>query len=281
MVFAERRCRTGLDGGFLAGNEWATGWNGAGVSGVSVVETRTLHEEPPMESTTVLMLVTAALVVAGVGVMAVAGAAAERHRSRVLAAWARERGWRCDRERPELVDRFEGVPFLERRSNARARHVLCAERRGRRVLAYEYSYTAPHPRHRDQTVAHVYTVVVAALPEAVPLLQVEAAPAEGAPPRPRLLEGHLWRSGEAGFDERLAVLSGDDVFAATVLAPRTRGWLLSRADLVPFRFTGQHLLSWEAGALDAERVQARADAVIDLVERVPAGVWEGSQGSLG
>ncbi|WP_150245703.1 hypothetical protein [Nocardiopsis quinghaiensis] len=233
-----------------------------------------------MESPTVLVLIIVVLTVVGAGAMAVAGSAAERHRSRALAAWARRRGWRYDRERPELVDRFDGVPFLERRSNARARHVLCAERRGRRVMVYEYGYTAPHPQHRNRTVAHVYTVAVAALPESVPLLQVEAAGASPAPP-PRPVDAHPWVSDQDEFDERFRVATGGDAFAGTVLGEGTRAWLLSRQGPVPFRFAGQYLLSWEQGRLDAERIQERADAVIDLLERIPSGVWEGTQGSLG
>ncbi|MFD6948613.1 hypothetical protein A6A08_18165 [Nocardiopsis sp. TSRI0078] len=233
-----------------------------------------------MESPTVLVLVIVALTVVGVGAMAVAGTAAERHRSRALAAWARCRGWRYDRERPELVDRFDGVPFLERRSNARTRHVLCAERRGRRVMAYEYGYTAPHPQHHNRTVTHVYTVVAAALPEAVPLLQVEEVGASPAPPLP-VAGAHPWISGQAGFDKRFRVATDGDAFPGTVLGQDTRAWLLSRQGPVPFRFGGRYLLSWERGRLDTERVQARADAVIDLLERIPAGVWEGTQGSLG
>jgi hypothetical protein len=228
-----------------------------------------------METTTVLVLVIAALVVVGAVATAVAGSAAERHRSRGLTAWAAREGWRYDRERPELVDRFEGVPFLERRSNARTRHVLCTELRGRRVLAYEYGYTAPHPQHRHRTVAHVYTVVAVALPVDVPLLQVEESDA-GAP-QPRTDGARAWSADGAAFDERFAVVTGDGALAAAVLAEPVREWLLSREDVCPFRFSGRYLLTWERGPLETDRVRERADAVVDLLERVPSGVWEGTQ----
>ncbi|PDP88165.1 hypothetical protein CQJ94_08545 [Glycomyces fuscus] len=232
-----------------------------------------------METATVLVLVIAALVVAGVVATAVAGTAAERRRSRLLAAWAARGGWRYDRERPELVDRFEGAPFLELRSNARARHVLCTELRGRRVLAYEYGYAAPHPQHRHRTVAHVYTVVAVALPVGVPLLQVEESGA-GAP-QPRTDGARAWSAGGGAFDERFAVVTGDGALAAAVLGEPVREWLLSREDVCPFRFSGQYLLTWERGPLGTGRVRERADAAVGLLERVPAGVWEGTQDTLG
>ncbi len=232
-----------------------------------------------METTTVLVLVIAALVVVGVIGAAVVGSAAERRRSRALSLWASREGWRYDRERPELVDRFEGVPFLERRSNARARHVLCAELRGRRVLAYEYGYAAPHPQQRHRTVAHVYTVVAVALPAGVPLLQVEEAGA-GAP-QPRTDGSRAWSAGEAAFDERFAVVTGDEAFAATVLGEPVREWLLSREGVCPFRLGGRYLVAWERGPLETGRVRERADAAIGLLERVPAGVWESAQDTLG
>ncbi|NYH55298.1 hypothetical protein HNR06_004887 [Nocardiopsis arvandica] len=237
-----------------------------------------------MEIPTVLVLVIAALVVVVVGVMVFAGSAAERHRSRALSAWAERRGWRYDRERPELVDRFHGAPFLERGSDARARHVLCAEWRGRRVVACEYGCTAAHLHGRDRTAPYVYTVVVVTLPEAVPLLQVE--PVRGSPDTPSPPAGaHPWVSGQEEFDACFRVATVGDAFAGTVLGEGTRTWLLSRQGFAPFcfpfRFAGQYLLSWERGRLDTGRVQARADAVIDLLERIPTGVWEGTQDSVG
>ncbi|WP_150251599.1 hypothetical protein [Nocardiopsis deserti] len=234
-----------------------------------------------METTTVLVLVIAALVVVGVVAATVAGSAAERRRSRGLALWASREGWRYDRERPELVDRFEGVPFLERRSNARARHVLCAEVRGRRVLTYEYGYAAPHPQQRHRTVAHVYTVVAVALPADVPLLQVEEAGTGAGAPQPRTDGVRAWNAGGTAFDDRFAAVTGDGAFAAAVLGEPVREWLLSREGVCPFRFGGQYLLAWERGPLEAGRVRERADAAIDLLERVPSGVWESAQDTLG
>ncbi|WP_047867434.1 hypothetical protein [Nocardiopsis sp. RV163] len=232
-----------------------------------------------METTTVLVLVIAALVAVGVTGAAVAGSAADRRRSRGLSLWASREGWRYDRERPELVDRFEGAPFLERRSNARARHVLCAELRGRRVLAYEYGYAAPHPQQRHRTVAHVYTVVAVALPAGVPLLQAEEV-GTGAP-QPRTDGASAWTAGEAAFDERFAVVTDDGAFAAAVLGEPVREWLLSRGGVCPFRLGGRYLLAWERGPLETARVRERADAAIGLLERVPSGVWGSAQDTLG
>lgn len=233
-----------------------------------------------MESPTVLVLVIVVLVVTVVGVMAVRGSAAERRRSRALAAWAQREGWSYDRERPELVDRFEGAPFLERRSNARARHVLYAQRRGRRVMAYEYAYTAPCPQHRNRTVVNVYTVVVVSLPHAVPELWVGEASSEEVS-FPSSVDVRPWRSSQAEFDERFQVMAGDEGFARDVLDEATRTWSLSRAGVVPFRFTGRCLLGWQVGAVEVERVRVHADTLLDLLERLPAGAGKDARDRLG
>lgn len=233
-----------------------------------------------MEPPTVLVLVIVVLVVTIVGAMAVTGSAAERRRSRALAAWARREGWSYDRERPELVDRFEGAPFLERRSNARARHVLCAQLRGRRVMAYEYAYTAPCPRQRDRTVVNVYTVVVVSLPDAVPELGVRQASSE-VMSFPSSVEVHLWRSPQAEFDERFEVMAQDEGFAREVLDESTRTWLSSRPGVAPFRFTGRFLLGWEEGAVEGEGVRVRTDTLLDLLERLCAGAGKDARGRLG
>lgn len=221
------------------------------------------------------------LLAAAVVVLRVAGAAPERRRSAHLAAWAREHGWDYDRERPELVDRFEGQPFVERRSNARARHVLCSRAGGRPVTAYEYSYTASHhDGHGTATTEHVHTVVAVALPGPVPVVEVRAEDA-----------GHLHlgtvgvrdvRVGGADFDGAFYVAASEEGFARRVLDGRVRSHLLgSGGAAVPFRFAGTHLLSWEDGALDPGRAAARARALLELVELVPPAVWDDRRDTVG
>ncbi|HJE60468.1 MAG TPA: hypothetical protein K8V84_18455 [Nocardiopsis listeri] len=214
-----------------------------------------------------LLAIAVALIIA-ISVMSAAG---ERERAGTLRVWVGERGWGYDRERPELADRFAGAPFRRAPSNARAVHVLSAEYRGHRVLAYEYVYTTCGRDGRSAPSTHRFPVVVVPTPP-TPVLQVcaEAGPVLRGVDRVRV--------GECGFDETFEVRCADEVFARALLDERVRAWLLETpGERAGFRFTGEHLLAWGEGRLEAEAAVAMADRLIDLLEHVPAGVWEGAR----
>lgn len=213
-----------------------------------------------------------AVVIVVIVAMALMNGAADRERGEVLRVWARERGWGYDRERPELVDRFAGAPFRRGPSDARAVHVLSAEHRGRRVLAYEYSYSVCEG---GRGRARVYRFcVVAVLTPPTAMLEVRAGQ-KGCDS----WGGRRVRVGDEGFDEVFGVCGDDEAFAGAVLDGRVRAWLLERpGERAPFRFIGDYLLTWSEGGLDPEVAVARADVLVDLLERVPAGVWEGTRG---
>lgn len=227
-----------------------------------------------MSGGAIALMVIAAIVIIAIAVMA---SAAERERVEALVAWARERGWNYDKERPELVDRFSGAPFQSGRSNAKARHVLCADHRGLRVLAYEYTYTTTsHNGQTSTTTTHHYGIVAVSTPP-TPVLEVKTE--HFGHTLLGLLGVHDLQVGEQTFDDTFRIAAEDDAFALTVLGPELRAWLLERVEeRAPFRFTGQHLLSWTSGKLDPDAVVARADTLIDLLERVPTQVWEGTPG---
>ncbi|WP_017580328.1 type III secretion system chaperone family protein [Nocardiopsis valliformis] len=227
-----------------------------------------------MSGGAIALMVIAVIVIIAVAVVA---SAAERERMEALVAWARERGWTYDKERPELVDRFSGTPFQSGRSNAKAKHVLCADHRGHRVLAYEYTYTTTsHNGQTSTTTAHHYGIVVVGTP-LTPVLEVRTE--HFGHILLGLLGVHDLQVGEQTFDDTFRIATEDDAFALTVLGPELQAWLLERVEeRGPFRFSGQHLLSWTSGKLDPDAVVARADTLIDLLERVPAQVWEGTPG---
>ncbi len=218
-----------------------------------------------------------AIVVVVIIVIAVMSSAAERERVEALEAWARDRGWNYDRERPELVDRFSGTPFQSGRSNAKAKHVLCAEHRGHRVLAYEYTYTTTtYNGQSSTTTTHVHSIVALATPH-TPVLEVKTEHFGHA--LLGLLGVHDLQVGERTFDDTFRIAAEDDAFALAVLGPELRAWLLERVEeRVPFRFAGDHVLAWTTGRIDPEAVVAKADTLVDLLERVPAQVWEGTRG---
>jgi hypothetical protein len=229
-----------------------------------------------MDTVVVEAVVLGVVVLVAVAVIAsrVVGAVPERRHCERLAGRARENGWSYDRERPELVDRFEGHPFVERRSNAHARHVLCARLGGHAVMAYEYSYAASHHDGRGTgTTEHVHTVVAVALPRPVPVLEVRARDAGLL--RSGVAGVHDVRVGEAAFDGAFRVAAADEDFARRALDEGVRAHLLGAGSgaPVPFRFTGTHLLTWQDRALDPDRAAERARALLEVLELVPAAVW--------
>lgn len=223
----------------------------------------------PMSGGVLALLAIAVVIIIAISVMS---AAAERERAGVLRGWAGGRGWGYDRERPELADRFTGAPFRRAPSNARAVHVLSAEHRGHRVLAYEYTYTTCGPDGRSAPSTHRFPVVVVPTPT-VPVLQVCAAEAG-----PDLAGVGRVRVDEPAFDETFEVRCADEVFARALLDGRVRAWLSGAPEeRAGFRFTGEHLVTWGEGRLEGEEAVAMADRLIDLLEHVPAGVWEGAR----
>ncbi|MGW9557544.1 hypothetical protein ACWGSK_23885 [Nocardiopsis sp. NPDC055551] len=214
------------------------------------------------------LLAIAVVIIIAISVMS---AAAERERAGVLRGWAGGRGWGYDRERPELADRFAGAPFRRAPSNARAVHVLSAEHRGHRVLAYEYTYTTCGQDGRSAPSTHRFPVVVVPTP-CTPVLQVRAVAGPTLPGAGRV------RVGESTFDETFEVRCADEVFARALLDERVRAWLLEApGERAGFRFTGEYLLTWGEGRLEGDEAVAMADRLIDLLEHVPIGVWEGTR----
>lgn len=227
-----------------------------------------------MSGGAIVLMAIAAVIIIAVAVMA---SAAERERVEALVAWARDHGWNYDKERPELVDRFSGAPFQSGRSNAKAKHVLCADHRGHRVLAYEYTYTTTsYNGQSSTTTTHHHSIVAVRTPH-TPVLEVRTE--HFGHTLLGLLGVHDLQVGEQTFDDTFRISAEDDAFALAVLEPQLQAWLLERVEeRAPFRFAGDHLLRWSTGKLDPDAVVADADTLIDLLERVPARVWEATPG---
>lgn len=222
-----------------------------------------------------LVVLVAVVVMIVVAVLTPTRSSRDRKRSQNLVAFARSSGWRYDHERPELVDRFEGEPFVEGRSNARARHVLCGQVRGHRVLAFEYTYSSGSAGRSVKTVSHTYTVVTVAVPGSTPVLEVRPAKDPGPVPA----RGREVPTGQECFDEAFRVWTTDPAFAETVLGEELRARLVEHpAGRVPFRLANACLLSWEPRRLEPELVRARALAMVDLLGCVPARVWRATPG---
>ncbi|MFE1168503.1 hypothetical protein [Nocardiopsis sp. NPDC058789] len=225
-----------------------------------------------MSGGTLAIMMIAVVIVIAIVVMS---SAAERQRAEYLETWARERGWSYERERPELTYRFHGTPFRSGRSNAKARHVLTADHRGHRVLAFEYSYTTTsHNGQNTTTTTHCFNVVAVGTPRTSVL---EVRNEHLGHTLLGLLGVHDLQVGEPTFDGTFRITAQDDAFALAVLGPELRAWLLAGAEeRVPFRFTGDHLMTWGSGRIEPDAVVTDADTLIDLLEKVPAQAWEGT-----
>lgn len=203
--------------------------------------------------------------------------AQNRHEKRVkeLSEWAEQRGWRYDEERADLVDHFVGKPFVKQASGPKAQHVLSGTHRGRRVLGYEYRYTTSSYNGTTTTsTTHIFRIVAVAVPNSTPVLEVREEHLGH-----KLLEivgVHDLQLGHSLFDETFKIEADDDDFARSVLAPEVMEWILDEpvGRRVPFRFTGDHLLTWESIGLDPGVAVETADFLIDLLERIPERAWE-------
>lgn len=226
-----------------------------------------------MSGGVIALLLIAALIIVAITVMQ---SAADRERSQALEDWARGRGWRYDRERPEMVGLFRGSPFKDGSSDARVRHVISGEHRGHRFLAYEYSYTSTLTTAQGSLTANERYGVVVVGTRATPILEVR-----------RTHPGHVLLAaagvrdievGDRDFDDVFHVAGDDEEFAACTLTPRVREHLLERPSLrSPFRLTGDHLVSWRRGRLGATVALETIEASIDLLELLPDRIREESR----
>lgn len=172
-----------------------------------------------------------------------------------------------------LPDRFTGIPFG--RGGARtAHHVLQGVHDGRPVIAFEYTFST---HSGERTRHHRYGVVATALPTAVPKLEILRSSTSGT--FLDAFRGGDHEIGDPAFDAAYRVFTDSPPFAADVLAPDLRAWLLAqRPPLVYLR--GSDLVVVERGAqtpAETDRRLAFAAAFLDLV---PDHVWRRAAGGL-
>lgn len=186
-----------------------------------------------------------------------------------LRAWAEQQGWRYDEQRPELAHQFDGAPFTGGRG-AKAEHVLTGSHRGHRAVLYEYTYTSSNGQTSTQ---HTHQITALSLPTSTPVLEVKEQHLGHM--LLNLIGFHDVQLGDEEFDATFRVSTTDDDFAHMVLNADTRSWLLAQGPgrRAPFRFTGNHLISWESTALNPDYAHDVADYLADLVDHVPEHAW--------
>ena len=222
---------------------------------------------------TVLLYILGALVVVGILYWQYK---AKQKKITEFRAFAAKRRWQYfERGDSKLENRFLDEPFGQGQDR-RARHVFRGEHRGRKILAYEYSYTTysndSDGRRRAETHDHVITSVY--LPKPKPVLELAR---EGFG---RKLLGFVGvrdlQLESEQFNEKFLIKTDDNRFAYDILHPRMMEWMLGdeRALRYGFRFERGDLMVWDHGQLQLDDVMARLDYLCDILDQVPDYVWK-------
>lgn len=199
------------------------------------------------------------LVVGGlVGLLLLVGRAGMRRRAGV-AERVQQAGWTyvgVDLQ-PSLLGRWPGTPFDF--WPAQVCDVVVGQWRGRPMVAFEHVHRISR---RVPAVSH--HVVAVPLPAPVPTLELAyVGPGPGA--------GY----GPAEFHRVWRVDCADEAFAHELLTPRVVQRLLAPdAAGALVRFTGTDVLSIERAPAWPERVAPRLELLADLLDLVPAQVWQ-------
>jgi len=199
-----------------------------------------------------------ALLVAGLGLTALAGLALRVHlrRRAALRAFAGERGWQ-----PVRVRAPRDLPLG--RGARRTRRGLAGSAGGRPVRAYEV--VVSRATGAEPHVA-TWAVLEVGLPGPLPdldLVPLDALTRAAA----RLLPPGVELESE-DFSRRYRVTSADPLAASAVLGPRTVAALLDAAP-VRLRVRGDRAVCWAPGRLEPAGLAARLAAVTAVADGVP------------
>lgn len=199
----------------------------------------------------------------------IVGVVQRRRKTRRMAEFAQAQGWHYTPTDPSLTRRYEGSPFGTG-SSRRAAHVMTGHHQGTPFTIFEYRYTHSDG---DDTETYRFTVVVLPLPATRPTLQVTRETGMG-----RFLAHLGFRDLQLeseDFNRAFRIDTDNDRFAYDILNPPTMEWLLTQAPTYPFRFTGNHLITWRSGAIEPEHALQTLTFATNLRDRVPTFVWQG------
>jgi hypothetical protein len=139
--------------------------------------------------------------------------------------------------------------------------------RGYHAIAFTFGYLSHLPRGGDFSVNE--TIVSLDLPRPMPILQ--------------LVPSRLGSSVGDTLDQRFNIDTNSPEFAHAVFQSPLAGWLLTdpRAKYYAIRIEGVTLSSWtggtdSGGVLPMGRVEQMLGFLVELVERLPASVWQHS-----
>lgn len=210
----------------------------------------------------------ALFVVLGAG-MFVWGVLYQRHREKLLRAWAASVGWTYVGSDASLVARWRGEPFGIG-SSRRTSEVVTGGYRGRPAVSFAYRYTTGSGKSRT---THTYHVVATTLPAYLSTLELTP---DGLGARvAKALGGQDLQLESEAFNQVWRVEAPNPKFASDVVHPRLMERLM-RPDArgMCLRIEGTDIVSWRAGASDLGTVASRLDVLGAVIDSVPRFVWQ-------
>lgn len=198
-----------------------------------------------------------------------------KHRVRVekIRSWAERNGWDYVAHDDGVVAMFAGFPFGHGDPHSwRTQHVLRSVHRGRQLLIFEYRFI---DRSHGNATHWWHTVVAVETPAPRPDLAV-LKPTVEQRLRDKLAGRDLELESEE-FNKAFRIETASPRFAYDMLPAATMRWMLEHplGRDVEFRVDDHHLVTWRLGLVVENALHLkRADYLIDLLERVPAFVWQ-------
>ena len=192
-----------------------------------------------------------------------------RRRKNAVRAWALARGWTVVGADPALARRWGGVPFAMGSART-ATEILSGPSGGRPAVSFRYTYTT---RDGENTARHDHHVVAVFLPRMLPSLDL--APEGFGSKIAKVFGGQDLTFESEHFNARWRVTAPDPRFAHDVIHPRTMERLLQPDTAgMTVRFVGDAVLAWSSGAPRLEAIEPRARLLNDVVDAIPAYVWQ-------
>ena len=202
------------------------------------------------------------------------GVIAARKRRDALASLAASWGFQWSRDDPiGIADRFSSHRSLAQGDNRYAYNVFQGERKGRRVICFDYHYAthSTDSKGRRQTHHHHFSGALADLGARFPDLTV----------RP---EGFFDKVAEfvgaddidfesAEFSRKFHVKADDRRFAYDIFHARAMEYMLAHPVDMTFDFRGDTVLVTGGGTWKPERYDAALRRIEGLIELVPEFVW--------
>lgn len=209
-------------------------------------------------------------------VVAVASHQARLKRAAEIRQLAGSRGWTYLERDDALTRRWEGKPFT---GGGTATNIVTGQYRGLDFTAFTYTYTTTSYNGTTTTTqSHPFAVYTVKLPAAVPNFSVGREGFFGG----KVAEAFGFERvniDDEDFNNTYKVKSDDQAFGQRIMQPPLVQ-LLKSSPPWDWRFTGQTMISYDAGTFEPGSVAPRLDRMRAVLDAIPPEVWEPSGPSL-